>query len=299
MFNPMVFKRLVKAWMVDDLLPIAQETYNDILPGAWSSTGLIKLFTSEKDGLDWKARAAEPGYAHHLQMTQDALVDRSDLLKPFGYGLVPRAGRVDLQAMLATVRELLLARDFLMEQRVVYEDIHFDQDKIHLAAHSSDQIIFCEGHQVVNNPWFRHLPFKLAKGEVLTVRMPELELDKTINRGHFILPLGENIYKVGATFDWKNLDGKPSEKGKEWILERLRRAYVGPVEILNHQAGIRPTVSDRRPLIGRHHVHKRAFVFNGLGSRGAMIAPYFAKHFADHLLEGKALPAEVDIRRFE
>lgn len=298
MFNPMVFKRLVKAWMVDELLPVAKKTFDEIAEGSWNTTGLVKLFTTEKDELDWRERALEGGYTDHLQIAAEPLVDKSELIKPFGYGTVPKAGRVDLQAMLVAGREFLLSQDALLEERILYEDIKFDEETVKVGAHSADNIIFCEGHQVVNNPWFQYLPFKLAKGEVLTVRMPDLELDKTINRGHFILPLGNNIYKVGSTFDWKELDDKPTEKGKQWIMERLRRAYSGPVEILDHQAGIRPTVSDRRPIMGRHHELEHAYIFNGLGARGAMIAPYFVKHFADHLLNGKELIAEVDIQRF-
>jgi glycine/D-amino acid oxidase-like deaminating enzyme len=67
---------------------------------------------------------------------------------------------------------------------------------------------------------------------------------------------------------------------------------------VDHQAGIRPAISDRRPIIGQHAEQKRAYIFNGLGARGGMVAPYFVMHFTDYLLDGKPLNKEVDIGRF-
>ena len=298
MYNPMVFKRLVKAWMADELLPVAKETYEEISSGSWQTKGLIKLFTTEKDPVDWVVRSQESGYEDHLLMESDEGIDRSDLIRPFGYGLVPNAGRIDFPALLEAGKEFLKGQEAILETEVQHDSISFSKGSVRIDDKIADNIIFCEGNQVSKNPWFNFLPFKLAKGEVLTLRMPELDIERMVNRGHFILPLGDGTYKVGATWEWKELDNEPTEKGKEWILERLRRAYKGPVEIVDHTAGIRPATADRRPIIGRHPEQERAWIFNGLGSRGGMNAPYFAKHFIGHFLDGEELIPEIDIQRF-
>ena len=71
-----------------------------------------------------------------------------------------------------------------------------------------------------------------------------------------------------------------------------------PYEIRDHKAAVRPTVKDRRPLLGVHPEFPNIFIFNGLGTKGASQGPYFANHMADFLTENTPLDPEVDIRRF-
>ena len=70
-------------------------------------------------------------------------------------------------------------------------------------------------------------------------------------------------------------------------------------KVVNQMAGIRPTVKDRRPLVGRHAVYKNVYVLNGLGTRGVMIGPYVAKQLFDFIEFGMPLEAEIDIKRFQ
>ena len=39
-------------------------------------------------------------------------------------------------------------------------------------------------------------------------------------------------------------------------------------------------------------------IFNGLGSRGVLLAPWCAQHLTDHLFKGVPLDPEVDLERF-
>lgn len=66
-----------------------------------------------------------------------------------------------------------------------------------------------------------------------------------------------------------------------------------PFEIINQVAGIRPTVKDRRPLVGQHKDYKNMYLLNGLGTRGVMIGPYVAKQLYE--LIHKDIPLEKDI----
>jgi len=67
---------------------------------------------------------------------------------------------------------------------------------------------------------------------------------------------------------------------------------------VTHTAGIRPTVIDRKPLLGSHHLHRNAAVFNGLGTRGVLIAPYAAPILYNHLTNQNPIPREISIERF-
>lgn len=142
------------------------------------------------------------------------------------------------------------------------------------------------------------MPFKLTKGELLTVKVDKLRTEKVINKGVFILPLGGGIFRIGSTYNWKEFSASPTEEGKAELTEKLEKLLRIPYEILKYEAGIRPTVADRRPFLGVHPEFNQMLIFNGMGTKGVLIAPYFANHFAD-FLTGKIslLDEEADIRR--
>jgi len=159
-------------------------------------------------------------------------------------------------------------------------------------------VIFCEGYRVLDNPFFKQLPFTHAKGEILTIYAKKLKLDKILSKGIFILPIGNHFFKVGSTYNWNDLDEKPTEHGKNEIVDKLEKIIGTSFEIISHRAGIRPTVIDRRPILGFHPVFANLGILNGLGTKGVSLAPFFANHFVEFLEDGKPLLPEVDINRF-
>ena len=64
---------------------------------------------------------------------------------------------------------------------------------------------------------------------------------------------------------------------------KLEKLISCSFKVVNQVAGIRPTVKDRRPLVGRHSTYKNMDVLNGLGTRGVMIAPYAAQQLFNHI----------------
>ena len=103
---------------------------------------------------------------------------------------------------------------------------------------------------------------------------------------------------MGATYNWDELNENTSEEGKEELLKKAEKFIADKIEIIEHKAGVRPTVLDRRPLIGIHPTHKQLGVFNGLGTKGVMLAPFFAQELVNCLLNDTPLDKEVDINRF-
>ena len=71
-----------------------------------------------------------------------------------------------------------------------------------------------------------------------------------------------------------------------------------PFEVVDHKAAVRPTVKERRPFIGIHPNHKQIGIFNGLGAKGVLLAPFFASHFSEYLLGKTELMKEIDVKRF-
>jgi hypothetical protein len=48
-----------------------------------------------------------------------------------------------------------------------------------------------------------------------------------------------------------------------------------------------------------HSIHHRVGIFNGLGAKGALLAPYFAHHLVRHLIYGTGLIKEVDVSHLQ
>jgi len=164
---------------------------------------------------------------------------------------------------------------------------------------TTENIVFCEGPRATDNPLFAWLPFRLAKGELLTIKAPELDVDFVINRGMFVLPLGNDLYKVGSTFNWEDLTTKPTQEAREELVNKLERVIRVPYEIVNQTAGVRPTIAGRRPFLGAHPQLRNTWIFNGLGARGVAQAPFFARHLSSHQEQGTELWPEVCIARYE
>ena len=69
-------------------------------------------------------------------------------------------------------------------------------------------------------------------------------------------------------------------------------------KVVSVETGIRPSIKDRRPLIGQHPEKKNVYMFNGMGTRGCFMAPLLIEEFIDFAENGSDLDAEVNINRF-
>jgi glycine oxidase len=299
LYNPIVFKRFVKTWMADELIPFAKEKYlelEDLLQEKFHDDRLmLKIFSSEEEKELWKQRQL----AHFMADTLDASEVPDKLIAPFGAGKVQGAGSLDTQKFLMAYRKFLKKENALAEDHFEIEKLNFSDEGVSYNDISAKAIVFCEGHLAAENPYFKFLKFKLTKGELLTAEIPGYNNTEAISKGVFVLPVEEGLYKIGATYEWNDLSEEITEKGKKELLDKFQKLISSEPKITEHKAGIRPTVSDRRPLIGTHPEFSHLHIFNGMGTKGVLIAPYFAAHFADFLCgKIKELNSEVNIKRF-
>ena len=153
-------------------------------------------------------------------------------------------------------------------------------------AYNSEKIVFCEGYRLMNNPFFNHLPLAPTKGEVITIKIPSLEYcDQIISKGVYLIPLGNHLFTVGATYNREDLTDEITDDGQKFLIERLEGILNVDYEIVDRRAGIRPTVRDYKPLIGWHKENSRIGVFNGLGARGVLVGPYLSNAFVNSSYE--------------
>ncbi len=303
LYNPVVFKRLVKSWMADELIPCMDEFYAGaeklLNQKFYFKKRIVKPFAEEQERTLWEKKVNEEVGRYLSAIIFDHFQNES-IHNPLGVSEILEGGNLNTALFLNCFRNYFSQNDCLLEETFDYNRVSFSENKVVYKDIEADKIIFCEGYKTIDNPYFSWLPFKLTKGEILTVKIPDFKIDDefVLNKGVFILPLGNNIYKVGATYEWNDLTEKTTEKGKLELEDKLKKVIKLPFEIIDQQAGIRPTVLDRRPLIGIHSENNKLAVFNGMGTKGVMLVPHFANQFADFLINNIPLNKEVDIDRF-
>lgn len=303
LWNPIVFRRINKSWLADEVIAELEEFYpaTERLLGAsfYHSLPLLRKHSSALEADLWAEKEQTDEFRHFLGSTRKTGPDDEKLGDfPFGKGRVKGAGYVDLPIFLESAREYLKLKGAFRQMEFTLPDESGEIEQLSIDKQKPKRIIDCRGYRTAASIWWRYLPFGLTKGEVITVRCPGLDLTEVFNAGFFVQPLGNDVYRVGATFNWEDKDEKTTTEARSFLTEKWKKHISRPIEILDQKAGVRPTVQDRRPLLGQHPLNKKLFIFNGLGTKGVMLAPLLSRFFVSHLLDDVPLDREYDIARF-
>lgn len=319
--NPITGRRYVKSWRVDELLPFAKQTYHeleDLLQiKFYFDRNVIRTFAHAKEENDWLLHSIEPGYQKYVADRADIGNYKGKTTPTFGYGEVLHGAQVDLPILIKSFREGLEKQGRVVEEEAFdFEQLIIEELGIRYKNITADVIIFCEGAKAKENPYFNYLPFHGDKGEALVVHIPNAGFEKILKQHLFIVPLErrdrllksampdqpatpyQDLYWVGTTNQARYTDDFPSEEGKNYLLKHLQNLLTIPFEVVDHLAAVRPTVRDRRPFLGLHPEFPQLAIFNGLGTKGASLAPFFAQHFMRFTINKTPLDREVDIQRF-
>ena len=301
MYNPVILKRFTPVWDSEEQLAEALPFYERLEKKLQAKYDykfpIYRVFKSVEEQNNWFVAADKPRLSTHMK-SQLNFESHHGIPSEYGYGELQGTGRIDVSSLLEDYKQLLEEEGLLIKQTLDYEKLSI-KDTFTYGKFNAKKVICCEGYGIKNNPYFKELPLIGSKGELLVIRAPELEIDFVLKGGVFVMPLGNNLFKVGATFNNTDKTIQPTEKGKTELLDKLNSVINVDFEVIEHYAGIRPTVKDRRPLLGAHPTVKHLYVFNGLGTRGVMIAPKYAQKLLEFIEEGKQLPKEVAITRFD
>lgn len=302
--NPITGRRFVKSWLVDELIPFAKQTYQaleeELGITIFESKEIARIFNATKVQNDWLVRSAEQDVQNYIEpdFEQDFY---TNFLKGVEGGVeFNQSARVRLKDLILTYQQKLQKETLYLQERFDYSQLEIGSDTITYKAIVAKRIIFCEGYQAMQNPYFNYLPFWPVKGEVLLVRIKDYPANhKLVKHGVFIVHWEEDLYWIGSTYDKKFDHTAPTPQGRENLEQRLSDVLKIPFEIVEHQAAIRPTVRDRKPYLGQHPRYKNLYIFNGMGAKGSYLVPHFAREMVNYLEEDKILDKEVDIKRVE
>lgn len=302
LYNPVVLKRFTPVWKSKEQLQLALPRYKALEQQLKVTLDykipVYRLFASVEEQNNWFLAHDKPLLSTYLR-PEILQVENTAIKNEYGFGEVLATGRIDTTALINRFKDSLRATNSLVEETFEYTTLHISDEGLKYQDISAKYIVFAEGYGIKQNPYFNHLPLKGTKGELLVIHAPELKIDFVLKSGAFLIPLNGDNYIVGATYEWEDKTNDPTVKGRDELVGKLNSIIKCDYTVVDQIAGMRPTVIDRRPLVGQHKEHEQLLVLNGLGTRGVMIAPYVAKQLFDFVEKGQQLDAEIDIVRFE
>ena len=300
--NPVTGRRLVKSWRFDELSNFARFTYQEIgrllNETFFLDKTILRALQNTFEENEWMRRSGYPEYRPFLSDSVDLFNSKSKVTSPHAWGEIKCAGKLNMPELISSFRAFLKKRNLLTEQEFDHQQLMISEQHIKYQGQKFRKIIFCEGAKAVENPYFNYLPFSTTKGEILIIRVDNFQTEKILKNKVYLCPLYEKVYWVGSTNSFSYDHVHPTSQQFNSLKKDLEEFLLVPFKIIDHRAAIRPTVADKRPLLGLHPTHNSIYIFNGLGTKGASLGPYFAHQMAQFVL-GKARPdAEVCIDRF-
>jgi glycine/D-amino acid oxidase-like deaminating enzyme len=277
-FNPVTGRKLEPTWLANEiftyLFPFYQALEKKLNASFFFPMPLFRPFANVEMA-DWLNARREDIDNEFLDWKADGV-------------WVKKAGWVD-------VPHLLSSSQFFFKELGVFFNKEFVDGQVDISDFS--QVIFCEGFHGMKNPLWSCLNFLPAKGELLKIQTVQADSSFILNKNGFLLPIGQNTYKVGATYRWDEFGPEPTASGDEELKDKLAQFKVNEYIEIEKLVGIRPATQDRRPFVGMHP-SKTLGIFNGFGSKGVSLIPYFANEFVSELQGKKMVHSDASIRRF-
>lgn len=290
--NPIVLKRLKMVQGAEEFMEsipyhykhletiTKSQFYNETtIQHVFANVGEMNLWEEKKD------------ISFHSQYLMGFLKNSNSYINaPHGFGLMQGIGWLDTQSYLQA------HSSYCKEQGITIEERLIESTEIAQLSSSGSTVILCNGHLLKDWDLLPKGTFSPTRGEVMTIETEHLPKDHILHSSIFTIHLGNNKFKVGATYHWDNLNDQTTDDGLKRLKEDLEKVYTGSYTILEHQAGVRPNTKDRRPLIGR--LNNGLLIFNGMGSRAALMTPYLSTLFMEFLINNHPIPTQYDIQRF-
>lgn len=299
--NPVTGRRYAYTWMIDEVMPFAVQTYQELEiflnRKLIFEKSIIDFFPSPQMRMAFIDRLTENDTYLHSFPDQNHFNPYFNY--DFGCGEVRPAYAVHLQVLLSSWRKKLIELGAIKEEKFDRNDLKTEKELITYQNIAAEKIIFCDGVDGVNNPWFHLLPYAPNKGEALVIECDELTNEHIFKKGLVLAPLPEeNRYWVGSNYQWEFQNDQPSQQFYQHATSVLNNWLKKPYKVLSHKAAVRPATLERRPFVGFHPIYPSVGILNGMGTKGTSLAPFFSHQLTQHLVYNFPVAPEADVHRF-
>ena len=293
--TPLTGKGMNPAWQQERCLAFAEKFYHDLEKETgrkfYHHQPVVRLFQNEKQQQKWRGK--EDAYSRWAHTVSDVPMDA-------GYGGIemPDGAWLDTKVFLREVKDRLDRDSSWRNDEFSERDVVLNEGSITWKDVTAGKIILCQGaYGLGHGGWFGDVPHRSAKGEVLTLWLDGLDESKRYHANGWLAPRGGGVWKAGSNYEWNQLDSNPTDEGKEEVLKKIQSWVSAPIEVIDHEAGVRPIIRNSQPLIGLHPAFPLVGFFNGLGSKGSLMGPLVSDHFAAHLCGECELEDDLQLKR--
>jgi len=299
--NPVTGRRYAYTWMIDQIMPFAVQCYEEM--GNYFDTqfvfhkNIIDFFPSAQMRNAFVERLEENDTYLHSYPDQNHFNPYFNY--DFGCGEISPAYTVHFQILLSSWRKKLQELNALQEEKFDVNELKVEEEFISYQNITAQKIFFCDGADGVHNPWFQLLPYAPNKGEALFIECDGLNNDYIFKKSLALVPLAQqNLYWIGSNYQWEFENDQPSQQFFQHATSVLNGWLKKPYRIVAHKAAVRPATLERRPFIGFHPQFQNIGILNGMGTKGASLAPFFAHQLTQHLIHGFPIAPEANVHRF-
>ena len=301
LYNPVTGRKMVKTWNADPLFDYLTNYYpkfeKRIEADFLNEIPIYRPFISAEELNEWMGLSADIDYSKYLKSVHSSAAYGHQVNDNFGGLLLDKSGYVNTAELLSASGKYLLRHNVLKQE-------YFDPACLVLGPEDCSYkdvrckaVVFCSGHKALEQKYFNWIPLRPVKGELLMIRTDE-KLEVIHNRGVFVIPHKDGLCKVGSTYDHQNLDENPTIEARTVLVNKLNELVKFTYKIESQLAGVRPATKDRKPIIGQHPKYNSLLAFNGFGTKGVSLIPFYAKQFTQLLVDKSRIDDEVNIERF-
>ncbi|MDA7922005.1 FAD-binding oxidoreductase [Verrucomicrobiales bacterium] len=257
---------------------------------------IARLFRNQKESQAWEDRLNKnPERFEEFHAPLGVLHDSIEATE--GGFEMKRGGWLDVPQFLEMTRQHLLERISYAIGDVSAEEVSITDSGVKWKNIEASKIIFCEGWMGNQNRFFDWITMHPALGEILDLKIPALEEEtRIINRGGWMIPKGDGVFRAGSTYQHDFDRIEPSSEGEAEAMQKIQSITSAPIEIIGRRAAVRPIIKRSQVFMGTHPEYSNVAFLNGLGSKGVMNGPWYASRLAQHLFTNAPLPPEADIR---
>ncbi len=278
--NPITGRRLVKSWRVDELLPLARDTYREMEQALgvslWREMRVRRLFRDDRERRIFAEKHARGELAPFAGAADDA-----------GFWISP-AARVDVPALLTAARQRWLKQGVLREARMDWTRM------------GREHALIIDGTgAALRHGLFADVKFAVSKGETMQVGVSGLTPDVILNDGRWLLPTGGDTAWVGATHEPGVENSTPTTEARAALLSSAQTLAGREVAVQRQLAGLRLSAPDKHPVAGRHPENSRLGICGALGAKGALYAPWLAQQWVAHLKTAAEFDPAVAVTRLD
>lgn len=301
-FNPIVLRRFTAPENTSQFIDYAKQFYKEMqcfTTDIWKypKQEVYRIFASIEEQNNWFNAADKP----HLKPFLASKVHSNNnpsILAEFGLGRVVESFKVDASALKRMFQDYLISNDKMIVDSFDYTRLNIQEGDYPLRYKNIEakRILFAEGALVRNNPYITTSIIRPNKGEYLIIKSTELKLGYMLKGGVYIIPLGNDLYKVGATYSRDDISENPTDVARNQIEEKLQKMIICDYEVVKQITGVRPTTKDHEPILGK--IKDGMYIFNGLGSRGFTRGPLYSKILYDALENKQPIPSNMNVKRF-